>query len=235
MWSQYSRREPSGKLRNFSQEHSRRCWETAGWEIRNSRWMTSGQGAGRVLPPGEEFEDAPSYGIAEHVEGVHHPEFVYASMVRRAAASATSSVVPATMSATPHSSPLRPMKALPSSLAKPPSAPIATLSTSAPVATWSPRPIDREVPPDADRAGPELAPVRAGAGGVLESHAGPVLRGGQPHCEPGDVASELPRHLDVAGRLTYRDLATGVAFQLVAATEAQVSADRQEPPRDPFR
>src|ERR1700677_3251304 len=49
---------------------------------------------------------------------------------------------------------------------------------------------------------------------------------------PTDLIGKLPGNGETRGRLTSRNLSTRVATQLVAASEAQISGDRQEPSRD---
>jgi len=54
----------------------------------------------------------------------------------------------------------------------------------------------------------------------------------ETHSDPRGLAAVFPRHREMARRLARPDLAAGVALELVAAAEAQVARDREEPARE---
>ena len=63
----------------------------------------------------------------------------------------------------------------------------------------------------------------------------PIGDRGQLDVDPGDVAAVLPGDRQRGAAVAGGDLTAGVALELVAPAEAQVAADRQEPPRDALR
>ena len=60
-----------GRVANPDSRSTRRCCETAGCEMRNSRWIDVADLARAQLAVGEQLEDAPADRIAEDVECVH--------------------------------------------------------------------------------------------------------------------------------------------------------------------
>src|SRR5215207_8692146 len=88
-----------------------------------------------------------------------------------------------------------------------------------------------QVPADAHGSRTELLPhVVADGGDVLELQTGAsvgIL--GEVHLDPTGVFPVLPGQRQVTGRLTGGDLPAGISLQLVAAAQAQVARDRQEP------
>jgi hypothetical protein len=93
----------------------------------------------------------------------------------------------------------------------------------------------RQVPADADRAGTELVPQIAvvDQGHVLEPQAGPALGVlAQPDVHPAHRTTELPGEGQVGGRVAGGHLARGVALELVAAAQPQVTLDGEEPAGD---
>src|SRR5262249_58278112 len=51
---------------------------------------------------------------------------------------------------------------------------------------------------------------------------------------PAHLTAERPGDRQMARRLAARNLAAGIALQLIAAAEPQLARDRQEPARDAF-
>src|SRR5690606_28272575 len=69
-----------------------------------------------------------------------------------------------------------------------------------------------------------------------EFEARTVSRFGQDrHLDPAHLAREFPGGRERPGRIAGKDLATGVALELVPATDLEVSLDGQEPARDASR
>src|SRR6476661_7633018 len=93
---------------------------------------------------------------------------------------------------------------------------------------------ERRVPTDAHGARAELIPPRVrDARDVLEpEHRATIRRWLERHLEPGHLPAEFPRHGHDARWLASRDRAAGIALELVAATEAKVAGDWEEPPRN---
>ena len=68
----YSRRVPTG--RTVAKPLSRstfRCWETAGWEIPNSRLITAQTAPRGLLAARDQLQDPAPHRVAEHLERVH--------------------------------------------------------------------------------------------------------------------------------------------------------------------
>jgi len=92
----------------------------------------------------------------------------------------------------------------------------------------------RQIPADAHRAGPELGPPFVGdVGDVVQLEPdpspGPL---GKADLDPAGLTAELPRGGETVWRVATLDRAARVARELVAATQPQVTGDRQEPPWD---
>jgi hypothetical protein len=68
--------DPAGAVRpNEAKPLSRstlRCWDTAGWVMPNSRWITSATCPDGASPSASSSRDAPAHRVAQHVEGMHH-------------------------------------------------------------------------------------------------------------------------------------------------------------------
>ena len=149
--------------------------------------------------------------------------------MRAAAASASSAGVPASIDARHQSSLLARMKSSASGLVRSGDDLLAGLEVF-------PEGDECQIPSDADRAGPVLVPlVVVDVRDVLEAERRGVTRGAQVHLDPRHLAAVLPRDREMARRFARGDRAARLAFELIAPTDAEVTRDRQEPPRDAVR
>jgi hypothetical protein len=87
-----------------------------------------------------------------------------------------------------------------------------------------------EVPADADGARPVLRPeVRVHGGFVHQLERGAGVGGAEGDRHPRDLATELPGDVEALRGGAPLDLAAGVALELVAPADRDVTADREEP------
>src|SRR5580704_7066426 len=96
------------------------------------------------------------------------------------------------------------------------------------------KPHNRQVPSDPHSSGAVPAPefIRY-KGNMFKLQARPPVRQfRKPNLNPTDLIGKFPGDRQPSGGLASRNLSTRIATQLVAASQAQIPADWQEPSRD---
>ena len=186
--------------------------------------------AGRLLAAGQQLEDPAPDRVAEDVEGVHSGTTLptYADTHRPADARAQSGSAPSVHGG------LTPGRARAAEEVVEGRQLVGRGPVGGGVGQVEGQSHHRGLPADAHGAGTELLPVVGRAGQqVVQLEQGAALVGrSEGHDDPTHVTSELPGRGEGPGRVAGRDLAAGVAFDLVAPAELQVAADGSEPALD---